>query len=79
MMPPHVPAPGRIGSLGSCPKTESDERTAVSPEEAGVVVPTLAPDCWVHCPDPCASGLVAVLVPLLVLAPLAFVIWSVAR
>jgi hypothetical protein len=79
MLPPHVPVPGRVGSLGNVPEPDRDEPTAVTPEEAGIVVPTLAARLLGPLPRPVRIGLVVVLVPLLVLAPLAFVIWSVAR
>jgi hypothetical protein len=58
---------------------DPDEPTAVTPEEAGIFVPTLAQRLLGPLPRPVRLGLVAVLVPLLVLAPLAFVIWSLAR
>ncbi len=58
---------------------EQQEPTAVSPEEAGIVVPTLAQRLLGPLPRPVRIGLVAVLVPVLVLAPLAFVIWALAH
>ena len=61
------------------PEDQSDEPTAVSAEEVGIVVPTLAARLLGPLPRPVRIGLVAVLVPVLVLAPLAFVIWTLAR
>ena len=58
---------------------QGEEPTAVTPEEAGIVVPTLAARLLGPLPRPVRIGLVAVLVPVLVLAPLAFVIWSVSH
>jgi hypothetical protein len=58
---------------------QDPDARAVTPEEAHVVVPTLAMRLLGPLPRPVRLVIVTVLVTALVLAPLVLLVWSLAR